>query len=191
MEAGQAAQLQRYVGLLQRWNRVYNLTAVRDPQQMWLLHIEDSLSVAPFIQGQTCLDVGSGAGLPGIPLAIMQPERRFTLIDTSGKKVRFMRQAVLELGLTNVAVVQARVEDWRPDACFDAVISRAFASLHDFIALAGQHACENAILYAMKGRYPATEVAALPQGWQITAQHRLPVVGLDAERHLLTITRNH
>lgn len=184
-------QLQHYLQLLQRWNKVYNLTAIRDPAQMQVLHLDDSLSVAPFIHGKTCLDVGSGAGLPGIPLAIVQPERQFTLLDTNGKKTRFMQQAVLELGLSNVEVIQARVETWQPERCFEAIISRAFASLHDFVTLTGKHACEGAILYAMKGRYPASELAGLPAGWQVVAQHPLHISGLDAERHLLAIQRHH
>lgn len=183
----QAQQLQRYLQLLQRWNKVYNLTAVRDPAQMQLLHLDDSLSVAPFIRGESCLDVGSGAGLPGIPLAIIQPERQFTLLDTNGKKTRFMQQAVLELGLKNVQVVQTRVESWQPGRCFDAIISRAFASLYDFVTFTGKHACENGILYAMKGRYPETELAELPQGWKLVAKHSLHVAGLEAERHLLEL----
>ncbi len=184
---GMEQQLQHYLQLLQRWNKVYNLTAVRDPAQMQLLHIDDSLSVASFIRGETCLDVGSGAGLPGIPLAIIQPERQFTLLDTNGKKTRFMQQAVLELGLKNVQVVQTRVESWQPEHCFDAIISRAFASLYDFVTFTGKHACENGILYAMKGRYPETELAELPQGWKLVAKHSLHVAGLEAERHLLEL----
>jgi 16S rRNA (guanine527-N7)-methyltransferase len=185
----QAQQLQHYLQLLQRWNKVYNLTAVRDPAQMQLLHLDDSLSVAPFIRGETCLDVGSGAGLPGIPLAIVQPERQFTLLDTNGKKTRFMQQAVLELGLKNVSVIQTRVESWQPPACFDAIISRAFASLYDFVTFTGKHAGENAILYAMKGRYPQAELAELPSGWKVAAQHELHIPGLEAERHLLELQR--
>lgn len=189
MGLNQQEKLQGYLQLLQRWNKVYNLTAVRDPAQMQVLHIDDSLSIAPYLQGETCLDVGSGAGLPGIPLAIVQPDRQFTLLDTNGKKTRFMQQAVLELGLQNVVVIQARVEGWRPPACFDAVISRAFASLNDFVTFTGKHACENAILYAMKGRYPLSELAELPEGWKVRAQHSLHVPGLDAERHLLELQR--
>lgn len=187
MQPGQQAQLQHYLQLLQRWNRVYNLTAVRDPVQMQLLHVADSLSIAPFIQGDNCLDVGSGAGLPGIPLAIVQPERQFTLLDTSGKKTRFLQQVVLELHLPNVEVVQARVENWQPQSPYAAIISRAFASLQDFVNMAGHCLGEGGILYAMKGRYPGAEVAALPLGWQVVAQHVLYVPGLDAERHLLAI----
>lgn len=186
---GQREQLQAYLQLLQRWNRVYNLTAVRDPEQMRLLHLDDSLSVAPYIRGKTCLDVGSGAGLPGIPLAIMQPERQFTLLDTNGKKTRFMQQAVGELGLNNVEVVQARVETWQPDVPFHAIISRAFASLNDFVTFTSKHLREDAILYAMKGRYPRSEIDELPAGWAVVADHPLNITGLDAERHLLELQR--
>jgi 16S rRNA (guanine527-N7)-methyltransferase len=190
VDARETALLNRYLQLLQRWNKVFNLTAVRDPAEMQSLHIADSISVAPYLQGKTCLDVGSGAGLPGIPLAILQPERQFTLLDTNGKKTRFIQQAVLELGLPNVQVVQTRVESWQPAAPFDAIISRAFASLHDFVSFTGKHVAENGILYAMKGRYPASELAELPAGWRVTAQHPLHVPGLDAERHLLEIQRD-
>ena len=190
VDAHDKALLNRYLQLLQRWNKVFNLTAVRDPAEMQSLHIADSISVAPYLHGATCLDVGSGAGLPGIPLAILQPERQFTLLDTNGKKTRFIQQAVLELGLPNVQVVQTRVESWQPAASFDAIISRAFASLHDFVTFTGKHVAENGILYAMKGRYPASELAELPAGWCVTAQHPLHVPGLDAERHLLEIQRD-
>lgn len=190
VDAHEKALLNRYLQLLQRWNKVFNLTAVRDPAEMQSLHIADSISVAPFLRGKSCLDVGSGAGLPGIPLAILQPDRQFTLLDTNGKKTRFIQQAVLELGLPNVKVVQTRVESWQPAAPFDAIISRAFASLHDFVTFTGKHVAENGILYAMKGRYPASELAELPAGWRVTAQHPLHVPGLDAERHLLEIQRD-
>ncbi|WML89783.1 16S rRNA (guanine(527)-N(7))-methyltransferase RsmG [Thiothrix lacustris] len=190
MDAHETQLLNRYLQLLQRWNKVYNLTAVRDPAEMQSLHIADSISVAPYLRGETCLDVGSGAGLPGIPLAILQPERHFTLLDTNGKKTRFIQQAVLELGLKNVTVIQTRVESWQPAGHFDAIISRAFASLRDFVTFTGKHAGENGILYAMKGRYPASELAELPMGWQMTAQHPLHVPGLDAERHLLELQRD-
>ena len=182
--------LEQYLALLQRWNQVYNLTAVRNPQQMRPLHLADSLSVADFIQGMHCLDVGSGAGLPGIPLAIVQPQRHFTLVDTNGKKTRFMQQAVLELGLKNIEVVQTRIESWQPKQRFDAIISRAFASLADFVNFTGHHLQDGGILYAMKGRYPASELAELPVGWHVSAQHVLQVSGLEAERHLLELQRD-
>ena len=185
----QDQQLQQYLELLQRWNKVYNLTAVRDPAQMLTLHLWDSLSVVPFIAAEHCLDVGSGAGLPGIPLAIMRPQQQFTLLDTNGKKTRFIQQAALELGLTNLNVVQKRVEQWQPEQQFAAIISRAFASLADFVTVSGLHLQAQGRLYAMKGRYPESEIAELPQGWSVACSHQLRVPGLEAERHLLELTR--
>lgn len=185
----QDQQLQQYVELLLRWNKVYNLTAVRDPEQILPLHLWDSLSVVPFIEAESCLDVGSGAGLPGIPLAIMRPTQQFTLLDTNGKKTRFIQQATLELGLTNIQVVQVRVEQWQPKQKFAAIISRAFASLADFVTVSSQHLQAAGRLYAMKGRYPDTEIAELPRGWSLASSHPLSVPGLNAERHLLELTR--
>ena len=189
LNAQQDQQLQQYVELLLRWNKVYNLTAVRDPDQILPLHLWDSLSVVRFIEAEHCLDVGSGAGLPGIPLAIMRPTQQFTLLDTNGKKTRFIQQAALELGLTNIQVVQMRVEQWQPKQKFAAIISRAFASLADFVTVSGQHLQAEGRLYAMKGRYPDTEIAELPQGWSLAKSHPLSVPGLNAERHLLELTR--
>lgn len=189
LSAHQQEQLQQYMQLMQRWNKVYNLTAVRDPQQMLPLHLWDSLSVAALVRGDNCLDVGSGAGLPGIPLAVLYPERQFTLLDTNGKKTRFIQQAALELGLGNVQVVQQRVEQWQPDGKFAAIISRAFASLTDFVTVSAVHLQDAGILYAMKGRYPEQELAELPKGWVLSQSHSLDVPGLDAERHLLELMR--
>lgn len=187
--AQQDQQLQQYVELLLRWNQVYNLTAVRDPAQMLPLHLWDSLSIVPFIEAESCLDVGSGAGLPGIPLAIMRPKQHFFLLDTNGKKTRFIQQATLELGLTNIKVIQRRVEQWQPKQQFAAIISRAFASLADFVTVSGQHLQVEGKLYAMKGRYPETEIAELPQGWHVAKSHPLSVPGVNAERHLLELIR--
>lgn len=187
--ARQDQQLQQYVELLLRWNKVYNLTAVRDPAQILPLHLWDSLSVVPFIEAENCLDVGSGAGLPGIPLAIMRPDQQFSLLDTNGKKTRFIQQAALELGLTNIKVIQTRVEQWEAEQKFAAIISRAFASLADFVTVSGQHLQTAGRLYAMKGRYPDTEIAELPQGWCLAKSHPLSVPDLNAERHLLELTR--
>ncbi|WP_298610261.1 16S rRNA (guanine(527)-N(7))-methyltransferase RsmG [uncultured Thiothrix sp.] len=189
LSAQQEQQLRTYLDLLQRWNKVYNLTAVRDPAQMLPLHLWDSLAVVPFIQAEHCLDVGSGAGLPGIPLAILRPTQTFTLLDTNGKKTRFIQQAALELGLTNLKVVQARVEQWQPTQPFAAIISRAFASLADFVTVSGMHLAAQGTLYAMKGRYPDSELAELPAGWMLARSHPLSVPGLEAERHLLELTR--
>ncbi len=187
----QLAQLQTYVELLMRWNKVYNITAIRDVKQILPLHLFDSLAVTPFLQGSRCLDVGSGGGLPGIPLAIMCPEQAFVLLDTVGKKTRFMQQAVIQIALPHVSIVQSRVESWSPETAFDAIISRAFASLHDFVALSARHLKPDGRLYAMKGRYPAEELTQLPAGFQVIAEHKLEVPQLDAERFLIEITREN
>ena len=193
--AQQLEQLQAYLALLQRWNKVYNLTAVRDPEQMLPLHLWDSLSVLGYIPETPCLDVGSGAGLPGIPLAIMRPDQAVTMLDTNGKKTRFIQQAIAELGLQNAQVVQARVEAWQPGENADhvppfrAIVSRAFASLQDFITVTAMHLQDNGTLFAMKGRYPDTEIADLPAEWAVRQVHELQVPELDAERHLIELTR--
>ena len=179
-----------YIALLGKWNRVYNLTAVRDPVEMVPLHLLDSLAVAPHLHGVRILDVGSGPGLPGIPLAAILPELRFTLLDSNGKKTRFMQQAAIELGLSNVDVVHARVENYHPPEGFDTVISRAFASIADFVSLAGPLCRQGGRLLAMKGRYPEDELAGLPAGFKVAAVHALRVPGLDSERHLVEIMRD-
>ena len=183
----QLYQLKQYLDLLKRWNKTYNLTALREPRQMIPLHIFDSLVVADYIKGENCLDVGSGAGLPVIPLAIMQADRQFTALDTNGKKTRFIQQAVIELGLKNVSVEQARVEQWQSSQKFDAIISRAFASVYDFVTLSSMHLAKNGTLYAMKGQYPEDEMHYFPKGFQLLASHRLDVPFVDGERHLLEI----
>jgi len=183
----QVKQLQAFVDMLMRWNKVYNLTAITDADDILRLHIFDSLAVAPFIKGDHFLDVGSGGGLPGIPLAILNPERQFTLLDKVGKKARFMRQAAIELKLPNVSVEQTRVESWSSAMVFDAIISRAFSSVADFVSLTGKHLHKQGSLYAMKGRYPIDELAQLPQQYRIVAEHKLQVPQLDAERYLIEI----
>jgi 16S rRNA (guanine527-N7)-methyltransferase len=181
------ARLLDYLELLQRWNRAYNLTAVRDPAQMVSRHLLDSLAIAPFVTGATLADLGSGAGLPGIPLAIAAPQRAVTLVDTNGKKARFLREAVRCLELGNVEVVQVRVEDL--DGRFDCITARAFASLPDMLAWGGRLLADGGRWLAMKGRWPADELAALPPGFRLETSHALTVPGLDAERHLLVLTR--
>lgn len=188
MGAPQLEQLETYVDLLIKWNKTYNLTAIKTPDDILPLHLFDSLAVAPYLKGNHFLDVGSGGGLPGIPLAILQPDRKFTLLDTVGKKTRFMQQAVIELKLPNVSVVQARVESWSPEKPFDAIISRAFSSVHDFVTLTAKHLQPQGSLYAMKGRYPKDELMTLPQGYCVAAEHKLDVPQLDAERYLIEIT---
>jgi 16S rRNA (guanine527-N7)-methyltransferase len=182
-----------YVALLKKWNATYNLTAIRDEGQMVTQHLLDSLSVLPVLEksalaGRRWADIGSGAGLPGIPLAIVQPDLDMSLIETVEKKSAFQRQAKIELGLTNVTVVNRRVEEV-PGGAFDAVISRAFADLADFVRLAGHLLKPGGRLYAMKGLLPEDEISRLPSGWAVVDCTRLNVPGLDAQRHLLVIER--
>ena len=193
------AQLLDYVRLLDKWNRVYNLTAVRDPAEMVTRHILDSLTVFPFLdrslKGERILDVGTGAGLPGIPLALLSaqthPERRFVLLDSNSKKTRFMQQAVAELGLDNVQVVHARTEAFQSEQGqgFDVVVSRAFASVADMLAGAGRHCTPEGVILAMKGADPAAELVDLDTGFVVEQVHRLVVPGLDEERHLVCLRR--
>ncbi len=185
----QKSRLMDYLVLLERWNRAFNLTAVRKTEEMITVHLLDSLSVQPYILGSRIADVGSGAGLPGIPLAICNPDVNFTLLDSSEKKVRFIRQAKIELSLNNIQAIACRVEDYVPDELYDQVISRAFASLVDFVNCAG-HLCANkGQLLAMKGKYPADEIAELPHGFRLQETCKLLVPGLDAERTLIVIRR--
>ncbi len=176
-----------YLALLARWNRAYNLTAVRDPAAMVRLHLLDSLAILPETGEGRLLDVGAGAGLPGIPLAIARPALAVTLLDTNGKKTRFMGHVVRSLGLANCEVVQSRVEAFEPPACFDTVVSRAFSSLAQMLEWSGHLACRSGKLLAMKGKYPAEELAELPDGYRLEAVRALDVPGLDSSRHLVIL----
>ena len=176
--------------LLLKWNRVYNLTSVRLPEEVLSRHLLDALSVLPHLQGiRRLADVGSGGGLPGIPLAVACPEMHVTSIETVNKKASFQMQARIELGLENLEVLNTRVEQITGVEPFDGIISRAFSSLADFVALAGSLAGMDGRLYAMKGIYPADEIAALPAGWKVAEEIMLEVPGLDAERHLIVLVR--
>jgi 16S rRNA (guanine527-N7)-methyltransferase len=181
------ASLLDYVDLLERWNGAYNLTAVRDPLEMVTRHLLDSLAIVPYVHGATLADLGSGAGLPGVPLAIVAPERRVTVVDSNGKKTRFLRAAVRALKLANVDVVEARVETL--EGRYDCVTARAFASLRDMLGWGGRLLAEHGQWLAMKGRIDAAELADLPAGFGVDAIHTLNVPGLDAERHLVVLTR--
>lgn len=191
LDSGMAERLLAYQALMVKWNRTYNLTAIRDPEEMLTHHLLDSLVVAPLLSHgpMSLADVGSGGGLPGIPLAIARPELQVTLIETSSKKSAFQQQAKIELGLSNVSVYSGRVEDYKPKQSFDGVISRAFAEMKDFVNWSGELAKPEGRLYAMKGVYPEAEIAALPTGWRVLNSQPLLVSGLDAQRHLLTLVR--
>ncbi|WP_455366123.1 16S rRNA (guanine(527)-N(7))-methyltransferase RsmG [Kaarinaea lacus] len=184
----QQSQLLAFIALLLKWNRVYNLTAVRDAQEVLKRHILDSLSILPYLQGERIIDVGAGAGLPGIPLAITNPDRLFVLLDSNRKKTRFMQQAKTELHLDNVAVVCSRAEDYHPDEPFDSVISRALASLSQIVAWSGHLCREKAVILAMKGTYPEAELEELAKSFEIKAVHKLNYWGLDADRYLVEIS---
>jgi 16S rRNA (guanine527-N7)-methyltransferase len=186
---GAVEALLRYVALLIKWNAAFNLTAIRDPGEMVVKHLLDSLAILPFAKDGRLIDVGTGAGLPGIPLAIARPSLAVTLLDSNAKKTRFCTQAALELGLRNVTVVHARAETHRADAPYDTVTSRAFAELADFLALTAALGGAATRWLAMKGAHPAAELAKLPPGFRMLAVHPLTVPGLDAERHLVEIVR--
>lgn len=176
-----------YIELLARWNRAYNLTSITDTGDMVVRHVLDSATARPWLAGTAVLDAGSGAGLPGIPLALLEPQRRFTLVDASGKKVRFLRQVVMELGLEHVTPVQARLEDWQGEGPYDTVICRALASLGEFVTTCGHLAGDRGRLVAMKGRRPDAELAALPAPWRVATIEPVTVPGLDAERHIVVM----
>jgi 16S rRNA (guanine527-N7)-methyltransferase len=189
LELDEAAEqrLLAYLGLLEKWNRAYSLTAVRDPLEMVPRHLLDSLAVLPYLEGPKVLDIGTGAGLPGIPLAVVRADLAFTLLDANAKKTRFVTQAAAELGLANITVVNARVEDFRPPESFTTLVTRAFASIPDMLAACGHLCRPGCRLLAMKGVYPQAELSAIPVGFQVSAVHALRVPGLEAQRHVVVI----
>ena len=179
--------LTRYLALLEKWNRIYNLTAIREPERMVTHHVLDSLAIRPHVRGPRLLDVGSGAGLPGIPLAIAVPELEVTLLDSNHKKIAFLRQAVGELRLANAAVEAARVESWPTTTRFDTIVSRAFADLGEFVTSSARLLAPGGVLAAMKGVHPHDEIERLPGGFRVRETVRLAVPLLDAERHLVLV----
>ncbi|MBA7931031.1 16S rRNA (guanine(527)-N(7))-methyltransferase RsmG [Klebsiella sp. RHBSTW-00215] len=183
----QKNQLVAYVGMLDKWNKAYNLTSVRDPNEMLVRHILDSIIVAPHLKGTRFIDVGTGPGLPGIPLAIVRPESHFTLLDSLGKRIRFLRQVQHELKLDNVTPVQSRVEAFSGEPLFDGVISRAFASLSDMVSWCYHLPAKNGHFYALKGLVQEDEMANLPQGYVVNEIIELHVPQLEGERHLVVI----
>ena len=182
-------QLLAFLALLNKWNKAYNLTAVRNEGEMVSRQLLDSLSIMPWVTTEHLLDVGAGGGLPGIPLAIVLPEKRFTLLDSNGKKTRFLNQCVLELGLKNVEVIHGRAEDCKLEKPFSQISSRAFTALDTLVGWCGDLLANEGSFLAMKGQYPDDEIAALPAGWQVSSSHSLEVPGAGGERHLLVVTR--
>lgn len=181
-------RLIQYLALIEKWNKIHNLTAIREPQQMLTHHILDSLAVLPYLgDAHSLVDVGSGAGLPGIPIAVARPDIAVTLLDSSHKRVAFQQQCKAELGLTNVAAIHTRVEDYAHGPGFDVVISRAFSDLGEFVQAARHLCAKQGRLLAMKGLYPHEEIAKLPAGARLTQVAALRISGLTANRHLVEI----
>lgn len=178
-----------YVALLYKWNRTYSLTALREQEAAVSHHLLDSLAILPFVAAGRLLDVGSGGGMPGIPLAIACPELSVTLLDSNTKKTAFLQQAAIELGLKNISVHAGRVEQYHPESGFSAITSRAFAELADFVTLSSHLLAEGGVWLAMKGVYPQGELERLPATVSVDAVHRLEVPGVEAERHLLVLKK--
>jgi 16S rRNA (guanine527-N7)-methyltransferase len=181
--------LVKFVQLMDKWNKAFNLTSVRDPKQMVIKHIVDSIVIAPYLTEKNYIDVGTGPGLPGIPLAIMLPEKHFVLLDSLGKRVRFMKQAGFELGLVNIEPVQSRVEQYHSDLKLDGVLSRAFASLKDMLHWCQHLVDSDGVFLALKGQFPAEELTQLPENFQLQESIELKVPGLEGERHLIKIKK--
>jgi 16S rRNA (guanine527-N7)-methyltransferase len=182
-------KLTYYLLLLEKWNQVYNLTSINNPDQMIPKHILDSLSIGPYLQGTRMLDVGTGAGLPGIPLALTHPHRHFTLLDSNGKKTRFITHVIQELAISNIEVIQSRVERYHVALCFDSIIARALTSLTDFIQKTHHLACQTGIFLSMKGRYPTQELNNLDSTRLTASAHPLSITGLNEQRHIVVIKR--
>lgn len=186
---GDRSKLLQYLALLEKWNQVYNLTAIRDVGRMVSGHLLDCLSVVPYLTGTRMLDAGSGAGFPGIPVAVARPDIQVALLDSNQKKAAFLRQAVADLQLKNATVVCERVEAWHAGEKFDFIISRAFAEIAEFIALTKHLLAPRGVLAAMKGVYPFEEIERLPPEFRVRQAHAVSVPGLEGERHLVLIER--
>ena len=191
LSATRAAQMLRLLDELDDWNQRMNLTAIRDRGAQLTKHLLDSLSLQPLLQGARIADVGTGAGFPGIPLAIANPDREFTLLDSTAKKLKFVDHVAQTLGLTNITTVHARAEAFRTPWRFDTVTSRAVGPVGRFVEWSGHLCVGGGRLLAMKGREPQDELQALPSGWKVAAVHRVEVPGLDEERHIVEICRSH
>ena len=185
-----APPLLAYLALLDRWNRTYNLTAIRDPGEMVTRHLLDSLAMQAFVEGGSLADLGTGPGLPGIPLAIAKPQLQVTLVESNGKKARFLREAVRTLGLASARVLESRAEAVDEPGAFDVVTARALDRLAGILSVGGHLLAPGGRVLAMKGMRPDDEIAALPAGWNLSALHALTVPGLVGERHLVVVARN-
>ena len=190
LDAAQCQALLRLVDELEQGNAQFNLTAIRDRPGMLRKHVLDSLSVQPYLRGERVADVGTGAGFPGLALAIVNPKRRLALIEATGKKARFVQQTAERIGCLNVSIVNSRAETYRPFELFDTVVARALSSLADFVAYAGHLCAPQGRLLAMKGKRPDEEISALPRSFRVLAVHRLKVPGLVDERHLVELVRS-
>lgn len=187
----QLQALQRLLDALNDWNQRMNLTAIRDPQQQVSKHLLDSLSLQPWLRGTLIADIGTGAGFPGLPLALVNPDKQFVLIDSVNKKLKFVEHAAQAMGLTNVTVLHTRAQDLKPEQRFDCVLSRAVGSIENFVKWCGHLCASGGRLLAMKGRYPEEELKAMPSGWKVAAVHELKIPGLDEQRHVVEICRSH
>jgi 16S rRNA (guanine527-N7)-methyltransferase len=185
-----AARLLAYLELLVRWNHSYNLTAIRDPREMLVKHLFDSLSMHAFVGDERMADLGAGAGLPGIPLALARPGLQVTLVESAGKKARFMREVKRQLGLDNIEVIEGRAEAVDRPGGFDCLVARALGTLGMILDIGGHLLTPGGRLLAMKGTVPHEEIQALPAGWEVSAIHALEVPGLGAERHLVIVGRS-
>jgi 16S rRNA (guanine527-N7)-methyltransferase len=180
-------QLSQYIELLFQWNAVYNLTATKNPEDFITDHILDSLVVGPFLLGDRIIDVGSGAGLPGIPLAIYYPDKQFTLLESRAKRVRFLQAVIATLKLKNVNIVNLRTEQYHVDHLFSTVVTRAFSSLKEMLQMTGHLCHPNGLFLAMKGRYPTTELAQIQKEFKVTLEQALIVPGMNKERHIIGV----
>jgi len=187
----QATQLLRLLDELDDWNQRMNLTAIRERAQQITKHLLDSLTVHAHLQGTNVVDIGTGAGFPGLPLAVTLPQVQFTLVDSTAKKLKFVEHAAQALGLHNVQTVHTRAEAYRPKERFDCVVSRAVGAIETFVKGSGHLCVGGGRLLAMKGRYPTEELTHIPSGWKVAAVHRLNVPGLDEQRHLVELCRSH
>jgi 16S rRNA (guanine527-N7)-methyltransferase len=187
----QATQLLRLLDELDDWNQRMNLTAIRERSQQITKHLLDSLTVHAHLQGTSVADIGTGAGFPGLPLAVALPQLQFTLVDSTAKKLKFVEHAAQTLGLHNVQTVHTRAEAYRPKERFDNVVSRAVGPIETFVKSSGHLCVGGGRLLAMKGRYPTDELTRIPNGWKLAAVHRLNIPGLDEQRHLVELCRSH